>query len=141
MRILKPRQHHQHREHRLGFERIGAGGSGYSFRCDEVGQVDEASLSPAARDNYRACVSGRAGVVCTGIEVTEHSWWEPAVGACDICECDVVLGRFTNTCECSADYNASGQLLAPREQWGTETHETVADILGVDGTSADDLLG
>ena len=34
------------------------------------------------------------------------------------------LGNFTNTCEvCSADYNGSGQLLAPRSQWGEETGE------------------
>jgi len=32
--------------------------------------------------------------------------------------------RFTNTCDtCNADYNMSGQRLAPREQWGEETGE------------------
>lgn len=35
-------------------------------------------------------------------------------------ECD----RFTQTCaSCGADYNMSGQKLAPREQWGKETGE------------------
>ena len=34
------------------------------------------------------------------------------------------LHNFTNTCpQCQADYNASGQLLAPRSQWGEETGE------------------
>ena len=40
--------------------------------------------------------------------------------------------NFTNTCECGADYNGYGQLLAPREQWGEETGETVSDILAAD---------
>ena len=40
--------------------------------------------------------------------------------------CDVwlSLGSFTNTCsKCRADYNSSGQLLAPRNFWGEETGE------------------
>ena len=40
--------------------------------------------------------------------------------------CDVwlSLGKFTNTCSvCSADYNGSGQRLAPRQFWGEETGE------------------
>lgn len=42
---------------------------------------------------------------------------------------------MTNTCACGADYNGSGQRLAPREQWGEETGETAADILGPRGQS------
>lgn len=37
---------------------------------------------------------------------------------------------FTTTCPCGADYNWAGQRLAPREQWGEETGETLADIEG-----------
>jgi hypothetical protein len=141
MKILKPRQHHQHREHRLVFQRVGSSGAGFSFPCDEAGHVNEANLPPAALDNYRACLSGQAGVVCQGVVETEHSWCEPAVGICEVCGSEVVLHGFTNTCDCGADYNGSGQLLAPREQWGEETGESVADILGVDAASVDGLLG
>jgi hypothetical protein len=52
--------------------------------------------------------------------------------------CSVKLGcpDFTNTCpKCQADYNWAGQLLAPREQWGEETGETVNDILLIDAES------
>lgn len=35
---------------------------------------------------------------------------------------------FTNTCECGADYNSRGELLAPRSCWGEETGEHPADI-------------
>ena len=35
---------------------------------------------------------------------------------------------FTVTCDhCGADYNMSGQRLAPREQWGEETGEHWTD--------------
>jgi hypothetical protein len=139
MKRLKPRTHHHHVEHRLVFERPGSGGAGFSFPCDHGGSVDAARLPAAARDNYLACVSGLAHVH-TVLE-TVHDYTEPAVGECDCCGREVALHGFTNTCDCGADYNGSGQLLAPREQWGIETGESVADILGVDGTSADDLLG
>ena len=39
---------------------------------------------------------------------------------------------FTNTCLCGADYNMSGQRLAPRSQWGEETGETADDILNAE---------
>ena len=138
MRILKRRTHHHHVEHRLSFERVGAGG-GYSFGCNEAGHLDEANLPPAARDNYRACLAGLALV--RSVVESVHDFTESAVGECDVCSREVVLGGFTNTCDCGADYNGSGQLLAPREQWGEETGESVADILGVDAASVDDLLG
>lgn len=48
------------------------------------------------------------------------------------CGQEVYCSGFTNTCECGADYNHAGQLLAPRSQWGEETGESVADILSVD---------
>jgi hypothetical protein len=56
----------------------------------------------------------------------------PAVGVCEECALPVTLKGFTNTCECGADYNMSGDLLAPRDQWGEETGESVADILAAD---------
>jgi len=38
---------------------------------------------------------------------------------------------FTNTCSCGKDYNFSGDLLAPREQWGEETGEHWTDIIRI----------
>lgn len=50
------------------------------------------------------------------------------------CSCgeEVLCRLFTNSCECGRDYNMSGQMLAPRDQWGEETGESVSDILMVD---------
>ena len=49
------------------------------------------------------------------------------------CECgrDVWCEGFTSTCICGADYNWAGQRLAPREQWGEETGESLDDILRI----------
>ena len=52
-----------------------------------------------------------------------------------LCPCGhgLTLAGFTNTCDgCDRDYNSSGQELAPREQWGADTGESVSDILSVD---------
>lgn len=39
--------------------------------------------------------------------------------------------HFLNPCySCGADYDGSGNRLAPREFWGEETGESLADILG-----------
>lgn len=56
---------------------------------------------------------------------------EPAIGLCP-CGRQVELGHFTCPCECGRDYNWAGQLLAPREQWGEETGESLSDILNID---------
>ena len=53
------------------------------------------------------------------------------------CECgmEVVLDKFTCPCECGRDYSLTGQLLAPREQWGEETGESWRDcFFDLDGT-------
>ena len=61
-----------------------------------------------------------------------HETGEQAMGPCDVCGHEVVLSGFTCTCDyCGADYNSSGQRLAPREQWGEETGESLADILRI----------
>jgi hypothetical protein len=46
-------------------------------------------------------------------------------------EFDSMPSGCTNSCNCGLDYNMSGQQLAPREQWGEETGETVSEILSI----------
>lgn len=58
-----------------------------------------------------------------GVITKTYYYWQCAQRQCDCGEV-VHLERFTNTCQgCGADYNMSGQILAPREQWGEETGE------------------
>lgn len=54
----------------------------------------------------------------------------PAILRCD-CGDEIELYGFTNPCSCGRDYNIGGQALAPREQWGEETGESLGDILAI----------
>jgi len=63
---------------------------------------------------------------------------------CVVVECcgeDLFCPGFTNTCKkCETDYNWAGQTLAPRNQWGDETGETIEEILDIDNCTTDELL-
>lgn len=54
------------------------------------------------------------------------------------CDCgrklEVIPAGADQSCDvCGREYNAFGQRLSPRELWGEETGETLADILGPAG--------
>lgn len=55
----------------------------------------------------------------------------PALFECPNCGRCFELLAFTNTCQCGKDYNQGGQGLAPRDQWGEDTGESLADILSI----------
>ena len=108
-------------------------GTGCAFPCDEKGTIDLAALKeekPCAYKNYLLC-QDLSKYLAPIHEERTHSYVEPACGNCDLCGEEVALFGFTNTCDCGADYNMSGQLLAPREQWGDETGESLSDILNI----------
>jgi hypothetical protein len=117
------------------FDYVDQPGSGFWFPCDEQGQVDVDQLHPCARESYQGCLSGAVDgkpMADKGVRKIENTYHEPAIGEC-VCGAEVVLDGFTCTCHgCGRDYNSAGQLLAPREQWGEETGESVADILAAD---------
>jgi hypothetical protein len=103
--------------------------SGFQFPCDANGKIEP--LQPAGQENLDKCLNGTYNVVDAGVIKFEHSYTTPAVCEC-ACGCEVELSGFTNTCDrCNRDYNMSGQLLAPRECWGEETGEHLADILRI----------
>lgn len=105
-----------------------APGSGFSFPCDESGKMS--LTNQAARDNFAKCLTGfvdGAEVRDLGVRKYETPWRTYTVGLCE-CGEKVELSGFTNTCDCGADYNMSGQRLADRSQWGEDTGEHPADI-------------
>lgn len=110
----------------------GRQGSGFSFPSDKRGNVDLDHLAqrPAALENYHKCLDGTYDVIDNGVVVERWHSKESGYGYC--CGQKVYLDRFTNTCDnCGTDYNSAGQELAPREQWGEETGESLADILRI----------
>jgi hypothetical protein len=133
MKILKPSCLEEITTHTLSFRYSDSEYfHGFTFDCDIDGNVDCAKLNPAALDNYCQCLSGDVN----GRRVDEavkdtyfRSYRRSAVGEC-VCGQEVSLSGFTNTCECGLDYNMSGQMLAPREQWGEECNEQWSDCYG-----------
>jgi len=126
---IKPRVHKESTEYFMDFRRDKS--SGYSFPCDKAGRVSD--LTGAAAANHRQCLTGKdydGTPLVSSLRPQYSSWVEEAHGVCD-CGREVVLSGFTNTCECGTDYNQSGQLLAPRSQWGCETGESLTDILNI----------
>lgn len=123
MKIIRHRERIDSKRRFLSFER--ADGSGYWF---PLGADDRPLLDADNRANYESCVSDK-GLGPGRIREVDTSYNQPAVGLCDRCGAEVVLAGFTNTCDCGADYNHAGQMLAPRGCWGEETGETAADIL------------
>jgi hypothetical protein len=134
MRIFKPAKRVEITHRTMEFRYLEDSGAGFGFNCNERGQVDITTMNDAAFANYRGCLAGNVNgkaVYCDGIREWKNRYTEPGEGRCSCGEI-VLLDGFTNTCDrCGADYNYAGQLLAPRSQWGEETGETAADILGV----------
>jgi hypothetical protein len=96
---------------------------GYVFYCSPTG-----ILNTDADINKIKTLREDQNYTYEGIQITRYSYIEPKVGICE-CGREIELEHFTNTCECGRDYNSSGQELAPREQWGEETGESLAEIL------------
>ncbi len=112
---------------------------GFSFDCDEHGNVDASQLAEGPRDSYNKCIANSflnehgnpAPIVDRGMRSwMSKGYWEPAILKCD-CGEKVALRGFTNECDCGADYNMSGQRLASRDQWGEDTNEDLGDILRI----------
>ena len=109
------------------FEVIGTGAT-YAFECDSEGNVDLSEMAETKKENYQKCINDVRNVRDLGIQSFFNRYKEPGELRCD-CGESVYLDGFTNTCDkCDADYNSSGQRLAPRCQWGEETGEHWADI-------------
>ncbi len=108
------------------FARAGAKSACLAFPSDADGtplteahraRVAELVIDPAYED--------------LGVDERSWSYADPAVIRCDCCGEHVELHGFTNSCECGADYNMSGDMLAPRSQWGEETGEDLGEILRI----------
>ena len=57
----------------------------------------------------------------------EYVGHTPRIGKCD-CGAELYLHGWICPCDCGREYNSSGDLLAPRHQWGHETGEHPSDI-------------
>ncbi|HQN17582.1 MAG TPA: hypothetical protein PKV86_00520 [Syntrophobacteraceae bacterium] len=130
MEIVRQAEVKEELEYTRVYEWAGENGAGFSFPCDENGEVDLESLQPAARKNYLACEDGTFDVIDRGILKTRRRWNEPAIGKC-VCGRNVSLGGFTNHCDCGRLYNWNGSELTDPSTWGEDTGEHPEDILRI----------
>jgi hypothetical protein len=86
----------------------------YSFPCDEQGEMAD----PSDRARVEAL-----GLLDLGMARYETTYHEPALIRCECGRPVSLSDSWANGCECGREYNLSGQLLAPRHQWGEETGE------------------
>lgn len=126
MKILRERKHYQGVVYWMEFL-WPCGLGGFTFPCDQHGNVHDNELTPEGRQNLRKCLSGEmVDVTYQGVRASTYDYWGARVGQC-VCGQEVALVDFTNTCICGRDYNTSGCILAPRDQWGEETGEHWSD--------------
>lgn len=130
MEIISQRKRVHVESYMLCFSWRDTPGAGFSFPCDKEGNLTPEAANPDAQANLDKCLSGEYDVIAKGVQDYSYHYTQPKVGKCS-CGKEVSLDHFTNTCECGRDYNSSGTLLAPREFWGEETGESVADILRI----------
>ena len=132
-KFLSQRKRVHVEEYRLVFDTELERGTGFSFPCTKDGGLLPEAISVCALGNLEWC---RQSNIEPRVENCSYDYWEDAAIRCDVCGSEVVLSGFTNTCDncltndVIVDYGLSGQRLAPREQWGEETGETYADIVG-----------
>lgn len=122
-RIIHSGQWHENKTYTRRFDWASDPGSGFAFPCDADGIIKCDEMQPAGLANLARCLDGAYDVVDRGVQCLAWSWYEPPLIRCE-CGESVSLGDFTNPCPgCQADYDASGNRLAPRHLWGEETGE------------------
>lgn len=133
MKIIKHRTHGTNVFYQRMYGTLNPSSIYFSFNCDEQGHVDETKLHSSAVDNFNQCKNGTKMVNGHKMEFLEvkryeQDYVEPAEGICDVCERKVILDdAMTNTCDCGAEYNASGQRLEDRRLWDDTDGATSPD--------------
>jgi len=134
MKIVSKRERIEYTSYQRVFDYADEPGSGFGFPCTAEGVI-ESDMCDAAKENLAHCLTGIAWngrkLIDRGIATHRATYIKEAVGVCCECGREVYLSGFTCSCECGADYNSSGQRLAPRPQWGEETGESAADLIGL----------
>lgn len=95
-------------------------GNGYSFDCDEQGNLT--TTNPAALENYERCRNNHSDFERSGV-VTQYKnhFKQPAIGMCECGETFELVNEYMGACECPGCgrwYNLFGQELNPPDQWG-----------------------
>lgn len=131
LKIIKPRTTHTEVEYRIEF--TDADGCGFSFPCDQHGNVQfddhDAELGRIQRDNYDAAMADKerftkqyAEFVTRRYTVTDN-----ALGKCVCGETVELYNQYQGACscpKCGQWYNLFGQELIDPEYWDDDVSES-----------------
>ena len=95
-------------------------GAGWSFDCDEKGNINESKLTKAGKSNLDMCRNGQYTVDPPEISKRDRIYYSPMVIQCQCGKTLAVSDSWENPCECGRNYDGSGNELAPRALWGDE---------------------
>jgi hypothetical protein len=112
MEIIRKAERVHVNEYQHSFRSIENQECGYGFPCDSEGNIDFESMPEAAIENIAYCFSEDAAghYVYRGIDDISYSYWQCAVGKCEVCGAEIHLDDpMDNFCDCGAIYNSSGQ--------------------------------
>lgn len=141
MEIIQQRSIQYETRYSLEFEYDDEAGNGYAFDCNQDGQPfftrinesGETVYNPLAEQTYEQCLTGMIfgrSIKALGLREIKYSYKTPSIGLCNVCNTQVELEHFTNTCDnCGTDYNSSGSQLASRHLWGEETGEHPSECI------------
>ena len=122
LKIIKERERKTEVEYNREFRFKDDPNAGYSFPCDENGNLFE-DLNEVALENYKRCLTDDR-ITDLGVTKREYSYTEPAIGKCSCGRenqmVDQTNGYAAFQCECGQWYNLSGQALKPIEQWNED---------------------
>lgn len=124
LKIIKPRTTHTEVEYRIEF--TDDDGCGYSFPCDQNGNVlfddHDAELGRVQRDNYDAAVADKERFTKQYAEFTTRRYTvtNNAMGKCVCGETVELYDQYLGACscpKCGQWYNLFGQELVDPEYW------------------------
>ena len=124
LKIIKPRTTHTEVEYRIEF--TDDDGCGYSFPCDQNGNVlfddHDAELGRVQRDNYDAAMADKERFTKQYAEFTTRRYTvtDNAMGKCVCGETVELYDQYLGACscpKCGQWYNLFGQELVDPEYW------------------------
>ena len=119
IKIIKEREPKESVTYSLDFDYKNDSSGGFTFPCNQYGEILKDEMPQVAIDNYHRCLKDDR-LSSPYIRTHRSHWVEPAIGKC-VCGEEVVLeNQYMGACECPKCgqwYNIYGQSLIPPEYW------------------------
>lgn len=119
IKIIKERGTKESISYSLDFNYKDNPEAGFSFPCDENGEILKDKIPQTAIENYYKCLKDDR-FAPPYVRKYKNYWAEPAIGECWCGEEVVLENQYMGACQCSKCgqwYNIFGQELRSPENW------------------------